>query len=128
MGRREEGRNMAVDRMHLSDQALDLVAMRFRSLGEPMRLKIVRLLEQSELSVGELVQRLKSSQANVSKHLKVLMNAGVLCRRVQGTSAFYSICDPLIIKICDTICSGTARNLKAQAEGFGLQVKTPRNR
>ncbi len=119
---------MAVDRMHLSDQALDLVAMRFRSLGEPMRLKILRLLERSELSVGELVRQLQSSQANVSKHLKVLVSAGVLCRRVQGTSAFYSISDPLIIKICDTICSGTARNLKVQAEGFGLRVKTPRTR
>jgi DNA-binding transcriptional ArsR family regulator len=109
-----------VDRLHLSDQALELVAMRFRSLGEPMRLKILRLLEGGEMSVGRLVEKLQSSQANVSKHLKVLVDAGVLARRVQGTSAFYSIADPVILKICDTVCNG--ESLKAQAERFGFKV------
>jgi len=111
-----------VDRMHLSDQALDLVAMRFRSLGEPMRLKILRFLEGGEMSVGRLVEKLQSSQANVSKHLKVLVDAGVLSRRVQGTSAFYSIADPVILRICDTVCNGLGETLKAQAESFGFKV------
>lgn len=113
---------MAVDRMQLTDQALDLVAMRFRSLGEPMRLKILRLLERRELSVGQLVEQLSCSQANVSKHLKVLVDAGVLSRHVKGTSAFYAISDPIIMKICDAVCDGMADNLKIQAEGFGLKL------
>jgi len=92
-----------------------------------MRLKILRLLEGGEMSVSRLVERLNSSQANVSKHLKVLVGAGILSRRVQGTSAYYSISDPLILKICDTVCSGMAENLKEQAEGFGLTLK-PRRR
>jgi DNA-binding transcriptional ArsR family regulator len=90
-----------------------------------MRLKIIRLLEGGEMSVGQLVERLESSQANISKHLKVLVSAGVLSRRVQGTSAFYSISDPVILKICDTVCSGMAESLRVQAEGFGLRL-TPR--
>jgi DNA-binding transcriptional ArsR family regulator len=119
---------MSVDRMRLSDQALDLVAMRFRSLGEPMRLKILRLLERKEMSVGQLVEQLESSQANVSKHLKVLVGAGVLSRRVKGTSALYAISDPVIMKICDTVCDGMADNLRVQAESFGLMVTRRRRR
>lgn len=118
---------MVVDRMQLSDQALSLIAMRFRSLGEPMRLKILRLLEKGEMSVGQLVERLQSSQANISKHLKVLVGAGVLSRRARGTSALYSISDPIVIKICDTICNGIADSLKTQAAGFGFKL-TPSRR
>ena len=114
--------------MRLSDRALDMIAMRFRSLGEPMRLKILRLLEGGEKSVGQLVEKLQSSQANISKHLKVLVGAGVLARRVQGTSAFYSISDPVILKICDTVCSGLTKNLRSQAEGFGYELAPKRSR
>jgi DNA-binding transcriptional ArsR family regulator len=120
--------DVVVERTRLTDDALDLVAMRFRSLGETTRLKILRLLEAGEMSVGQLVERLGSSQANVSKHLKILVSAGVLSRRVQGTSVYYSISDPVILKICDTVCSGLAENLKSQAAGFGYRLTMPRRR
>ncbi len=116
---------MILDRMSLSDEALEMIAGRFRSLGEPTRLKILRLLENGEMSVGQLVQRLSSSQANVSKHLRVLVDTGLLSRRVQGTSAYYSICDPVVLKICDTVCNSLAENLKSQVEAFGYQF-TPK--
>ncbi len=109
-------------RIHLSEQALESVARRFRSLSEPVRLKIIRLLEGGEMSVGQLVRRLNTGQANVSKHLKVLVDAGILSRRSQGTSAYYSICDPVIVKICDAVCNGMTEKIKAQARGFGLRV------
>ncbi len=109
-------------RTQLSDQALESIAARFRSLSEPTRLKILWLLESSELSVGQLVERLNSSQANVSKHLKVLLDAGVLARRSSGTSAYYSISDPVILKICDTVCSSMTDKIRHQAEEFGLKV------
>ncbi len=117
---------MSIERTQISDEALEMVAMRFRSLGEPMRLKILRLLENGEMSVGQLVDRLSASQANISKHLKLLVNAGVLSRRAQGTSAFYSISDPVILRVCDTICNGLAEKVKAQAEGFGLKLTRQR--
>ncbi len=118
---------MVLDRMNLSDEALELIAGRFRSLGEPTRLKILRLLENGEMSVGQLVQRLSASQANVSKHLGVLVGTGLLSRRVQGTSAFYSISDPVVLKICDTVCNSLAENLKSQVEAFGYQF-APKSR
>jgi DNA-binding transcriptional ArsR family regulator len=94
----------------------------FRSLGESTRLKVLRLLEQKEMSVGELAKSINTSQANVSKHLKLLLSAGVLSRRAQGTAAYYSIADPMIYEICDTICAGMTERMKKQAAGFGLKV------
>ena len=114
---------MTFGKVKLSDEALETVAALFRSLGEPTRLKILRLLEQKERSVGDLANSIKTSQANVSKHLKLLLNAGVLTRKAKGTAAYYSIADPMIYTICDTICDGMTQRMKKQAAGFGLKVK-----
>ena len=114
---------MAFGKIKLSDEALETVAVLFRSLGETSRLKILRLLEEKEMTVNELAASIKTSQANVSKHLKMLINAGVLSRRAQGTAAYYSIADPMILKICDTICNGMTERVKIQAAGFGLKLK-----
>lgn len=110
------------DRMHLSDEALEMIAARFRCLGEPIRLKILRALEEGEANVGQLVRLLHASQANVSKHLKVLVESGILARRARGTSAFYSIADPVALELCRIVCEDLARKLKAQAVVFGLTV------
>ena len=113
---------MVFDRIRLSDQALEMVALRFRSLGEPTRLKILSLIEGGEMTVGQLVDHLRCSQANISKHLKVLMDAGVLSRRVCGTSVYYSIRDPVVLKICDVVCDGVADGLKSRIESFGYRL------
>ena len=109
---------MASNKSQLPDEALATVALLFRSLGEVSRLKIIRLLEEKEMTVGDIARSLNTSQANVSKHLKMLINAGVLSRRAQGTAAYYSIGDPMILKICDTICSGMMERVKAQENGW----------
>jgi DNA-binding transcriptional ArsR family regulator len=119
---------LAFDRTRLSDEALEMVARRFRSLGESTRLKILSKIEDGEKTVGQLVDQIGSSQANVSKHLKVLLDAGVLARRVQGTSVYYSISDPVILKICNVVCDGVADNLKSRIEGFGIRLKSKRAR
>ena len=108
--------------IHLSDEALEMIAARFRCLGEPIRLKILRALEDGEANVGHLVDLLHATQANVSKHLKVLVDAGILARRPQGTAAFYSIADPVALTLCRTVCDDLAEKLKAQAGVFGLTV------
>lgn len=113
---------MTTDKLLLSDEALEKVAARFRCLGEPMRLKILRLLEDGERTVGQLVEQLQANQANVSKHLKVLLEAGVLQRRPQGTAAYFSIVDPMTLKLCETVCHGLAESLKEQAKDFGFAL------
>lgn len=91
--------------MDLSEQVLEHVAERFRVLGDANRLRIIQvLLRSGELNVGELVARLAMSQANVSKHLRVLHVAGILARRAQGTAAYYSVADPSIGPLCDLVC------------------------
>jgi DNA-binding transcriptional ArsR family regulator len=86
-------------------QLLEHVAARFRVLGDARRLAILReLLQEDELSVGELVARLDTTQANVSKHLGVLLQAGIVTRRPAGTSAYYSGADPTLRGLCDIVC------------------------
>jgi DNA-binding transcriptional ArsR family regulator len=114
---------MAFGKVKLSDEALETVATLFRSLGEVTRLKMLRMLEEKEMSVGEIAAAVRTSQANVSKHLKTLINAGILSRRAQGTAAYYSIGDPIILKICDAVCDGMMERMKTRAAGFGLRVR-----
>ena len=121
---------MVFGQMQLSEQALEMVAARFRCLGEPVRLKILsRLKCAGPMTVGQLVKELQANQANVSKHLKVLTDAGILSRRAQGTAAYYSISDPMVIRLCDTVCAGVTEKLRLQAESFGMSVgKFPKSR
>jgi ArsR family transcriptional regulator len=56
------------------------------------------------MSVGALVEASGASQANVSKHLQILLRAGLVQRRKQGLQAFYQIVDPSIFKLCDLVC------------------------
>ena len=69
------------------------LADRFQALADPTRLRIVALLRIMELSVGELAQVLGQSQPRVSRHLKILADAGVLERRKEGSWVFLTLAD-----------------------------------
>jgi DNA-binding transcriptional ArsR family regulator len=99
----------------MSWEALQLVAARFRALGEPIRLRILQILELGEASVTELVAKVESTQPNISKHLKVLQDAGLIKRRQVGTSARYSIADEMAFELCEMVCSRLRVRLEAQA-------------
>ncbi len=96
----------------LNDEALELIAGRFRLLSEPTRLKILHTLSEKEMSVGELVTATGANQANVSKHLAVLLGAGIVSRRKEGLTANYRVTDVTIFELCDVVCS----RLKLQFE------------
>ncbi len=95
---------------------MELIARRFRMLGEPYRLRILQLLESGEKSVGELVASLDGNQPNVSKHLQLLHGAGLVSRRKAGTSIFYFISDPMIFELCRLVCRSETRKSKRQFE------------
>ena len=95
----------------LSDDALWLVAERFKAMSEPMRLKLLRALMDGEKTVSELVRETGGLQANVSKHLGVLLDAGVVGRRKQGTSSFYRITDEAVYEMCDLVCNSLQERL-----------------
>jgi len=69
------------------------LADRFQALADPTRLRIVALLRLMELSVGELAQVLGQSQPRVSRHLKILADAGVLERRKEGSWVFLTLAE-----------------------------------
>lgn len=104
----------------LSVRALGLIAERFRVLSEPVRLRIVHRLNDGELSVSELTNALELSQPNVSRHLKILQDAGIVRRDPRGNAVYYSIADESIFKLCDVVCSSLSERIREQAGVFAL--------
>ena len=102
--------------MPITDDALDLVAARFRVLGESSRLRLLRALQAGERSVGELVQETGLTQANGSRHLQALHEAGVVGRRKDGLKVFYHIADPAIFDLCHVVCGGMRRELQERVK------------
>ncbi len=99
----------------LSDRARELVAARFRALGEPMRLKILERLFHSPASVGEILDSVGGTQANISKHLSVLRSGSLVARRKAGNRIVYSISDPALERICAIVCDAVTREAQAEA-------------
>jgi DNA-binding transcriptional ArsR family regulator len=85
---------------------IEVIAERFRVIGEPMRIRLLDALRDGEATVGELTARLGASQQNVSKHLGVLHQAGIVSREKQGTSVLYSIADDSVFDLCEQVCGG----------------------
>ena|SRR5262245_18449724 len=102
----------------LSDEALELIAARFRTLGEPNRLKLLSQLEQGPKSVSALMEATGLMQANVSRHLQTLTDAGLLARERRGSAVIYSIADPSIFELCHQVCGGIQKRLQQQANVF----------
>ena len=103
----------------LSPEALQLVAGRFRVLAEPLRLRILQLLRGGEKNVSELTSILGTTQPNVSKHLRVLQEAGLISRRQSGTTVYCFIADPSVFELCDVVCTSLQARVSAQARIFG---------
>ena len=99
-------------------EVIQQVAEYFGVLSEPMRLRLLNLLRDGEKCVQELVDATETSQANVSKHLKVMLQAGILSRRTEGTSAYYSVADQLIFDLCSLVCDRIACRIEEQAQHF----------
>jgi len=89
----------------LPDAALELIAQRFRALSEPVRLRLLNALMQGEKNVTQLVEAAETGQANVSKHLSVLKQAGMISTRRDGLTTVCSISDPAIFQLCEIMCA-----------------------
>ena len=96
----------------LTSEALVQVASYFQALSEPTRLQILNLLRQQERNVGELAQLCGYSAANISRHLTLLTQRGLVSRESRGNSAWYRIADPSIYQLCDLVCGNIARQFE----------------
>lgn len=101
------------------DAMLEVIGARFRALGEPSRLKLLRVLLEGEKSVGELVEATGLSQANTSRHLQTLTDAGILGRRKEGVTVVYSIIDATIPDLCRMVCDSVVSRSEAQLRQAG---------
>jgi DNA-binding transcriptional ArsR family regulator len=100
----------------LPDDLVELIARRFRVLGEPMRIKLLDRLREGEASVNELAEALGASQQNVSQHLKVLTEVGILGRRKEATFVHYRIVDESVFALCEQVCGSVHDQLRALNE------------
>jgi DNA-binding transcriptional ArsR family regulator len=98
----------------LDDHALLQISDYFQALSEPVRLKLLNLLSEGPKNVNELTRILACSQANVSKHLGLLMRLGFVDRDSQGTAAFYRIADESVYELCELVCGRLAQRLQLQ--------------
>lgn len=101
---------------HLSPQAVEHVAAYFRALSEPTRLHILNLLRGGERKVGELAEQCGCTAANVSRHLSLLSQHGLVRRESRGNAVYYRIADEAVYALCDLVCGSIARQLASSAD------------
>jgi DNA-binding transcriptional ArsR family regulator len=80
-------------RRPLPDEAMEVIAARLRVIAEPTRIRLMGMLDQGDAGVQELAARLGTTHQNVSRHLGVLHQAGMVSRRREGTGVRYSLVD-----------------------------------
>jgi DNA-binding transcriptional ArsR family regulator len=102
--------------MKLNVHQLEKLAVLFRAFGEMTRLAIIQELKNGELSVSEIVERLTTSQANISKQLKLLYEAGLVSRRKKGSQVLYQIADPMVFELCRLVCDKLNRDAARPAK------------
>lgn len=102
------------EKAELSDEALEMIASRFRQMADPVRLKILHTLGDGEMNVTDLVKATGAGQANVSKHLGTLLNAEIVARRKEGLNAIYRVSDETIFELCEVVCSSLKNQLKTR--------------
>ena len=95
----------------LPDEVVELIARRLRVIADPTRIKILDRLRATEATVQELTDAVGSTQQNVSKHLGVLADAGIVARRREGSFTRYRVIDDSVYRLCEEICGSVARQL-----------------
>jgi len=100
----------------MTPELFGAIAQRFRVLSDPMRLQIMYRIGDAEKTVSELVELTGGSQSNISKHLSTLLAHGLVRRRREGTSAFYSITELSVFELCDQVCGGIERTLEGKRQ------------
>ncbi len=103
-----------VPKQKLTRASLEKLAGIFAAFSDATRLAILQELRTGRLSVGELVENLGTSQANISKHLKLLHQAGLLIREREGLQVFYRVSEESVYEMCKFAC----KRLNENAQSF----------
>lgn len=100
------------DTAHL---VFESVARYFGVLGEPTRLRILHAVCQEEKCVNDIIKATGVAQANVSRHLGLMYQVGMLSRRREGTQVFYRVTDHLFVEMCRSVTSQVLTRLGGAA-------------
>lgn len=104
--------------IEMSPEVVGLVAQRFKVLSEPLRLQILQRLERGESSVSDITHAVASTQPNVSKHLRILQNGGLVARRQDGNTVYYRIADDSVFELCQVVCGSLQEKFVRQRSIF----------
>ncbi|WP_317135019.1 metalloregulator ArsR/SmtB family transcription factor [Leptolyngbya sp. BL0902] len=109
--------------MQLPPETLQLVADFFKVLSESSRLQIMCALKVGPQNVSEIIEATGLGQANVSKHLKILAQAGVVRRQQQGVCVYYQIANAFVFDLCELVCDSLSMQVQQQSEKIaGLEA------
>jgi DNA-binding transcriptional ArsR family regulator len=110
----------------LSPAALSMMADFFKVLSETSRLQIVCSLKTGAKNVTEITEASGLGQANVSKHLKMLAQAGIVSKRQEGVCIYYQIANPFIFELCELVCDALSVQIQQQSKQFAqLEIMRP---
>lgn len=109
----------------MEQKLYELHASMCQVFTSPKRLEVLNLLRDKELSVGELAKLAKIRQANLSQHLSILREKGIVKTRRAGTTIYYSLANPKIIDAFDIIREMLLEKL-AQAEKLSKDLRKVR--
>ncbi len=104
--------------IEMSPEVVGLVAQRFKVLSEPLRLQILQRLERGESSVSDITHAVASTQPNVSKHLRILQDGGLVARRQDGNTVYYRIADESVFELCQVVCGSLQEKFVRQRSIF----------
>lgn len=105
----------------LDRSALERIAETFKLFSDATRLSIIQALRDGPRPVNDLVEELGTTQANISKHLKLLHDGGLVAREKQGMQVFYSIDNDIVFPLCELVC-GKLNEDVAVAKQFSFEI------
>ena len=93
-----------------------------KGMAHPKRIHILRVLEDGEMTVNELARITGVSQANVSQHLGILRQLGLLQTRRNGSNVYYSVADHRVVEACDLVRSCIGERLKRSRQALEVSA------
>jgi DNA-binding transcriptional ArsR family regulator len=99
------------------NEVFESTARYFSVLGEPTRLKILHVICHEEKCVNDIIRATGLLQANVSRHLGLMYQAGLLSKRRDGTQIFYRVAEPLFVELCRSISVQFDSRMDARKQG-----------
>lgn len=102
--------------MRIDKEVFELQASICQTMANAKRLEIISILGERELAVGDLADKMDVKISNLSQHLSIMKNKGILTSRRDGVHIYYRIANPKVIKACSLMKEVMTELLEAQGK------------